>query len=196
MTVHQTIVEEGEVMCEVHFHFLTSKGTANGCTAEASKAAAILANCLSRQGCSGETAENLVVANLPTERGDEPENVFVVLDDGALHSLGQFEQNGSRSAVIVCSARPAHMLQKELGGFNATITTVDAEGIAMDEGSDSMVAVLGGAARMVSCLDPEALFAAVWSTYDRGLPYAAQAAMRTFDLGYMQAQQAPTGFAQ
>jgi hypothetical protein len=188
-------VKEAEVMCEVQFHFLTSKGTENGCTAEARKATAILANCLSRQGCSGETTENSVVANLPTERGDEPEHVFVVLDDGALHSLDQFEHNGGRNAVIVCSARPAHILQQQLSGINATISTVDAEGIASEEGSDALIAVLGGAARMVSCIDPEALFAAVWSTYDRGLPYAAQAAMRTFDLGYMQAQQAPMGFA-
>jgi Pyruvate/2-oxoacid:ferredoxin oxidoreductase gamma subunit len=183
-------------MQAVRFHFLASDGTNLGNTADARLAATILANCLSRQGYRGQAAGNTVLATLPDHSEQDPGQVFVVLNEAALPSLEQIEPVDRRSAIIVCSARPARVLQKQLGRLFAGVVTVDAEGIAEEEGSDPVLAMLGGAARMVSFIDLDALSAAIWSAYDRELPYAARAAVRTLDLGYMQAQQVPAIFAQ
>jgi pyruvate ferredoxin oxidoreductase gamma subunit len=68
------------------------------------------------------------------------------------------------------------------------VAAVDAEGIAGEEGCDPEVALLGGLARLMPFVDPDALCAAIWNAYDTGFAYQARAAMRTFDVAYRQAQ--------
>jgi pyruvate ferredoxin oxidoreductase gamma subunit len=72
----------------------------------------------------------------------------------------------------------------------ATLVAVDAQGIAADEGAAPTPALLGGVARLLPFLDPDVLGATIWTAYDHGLPYAARAALRAFDLGYSQAERA------
>jgi hypothetical protein len=175
---------------EVHFHFIaTAAETKQTDAHEACLAAAILSNCLTRQGCVSTANGNTVVANALNRRENDPDQIFIVLDESSLTPdlVERFDQH---CAVVLCSARPARTVHLQLGRAAACITTVDATGIAMDEGSDPVVAMLGGAARMLPFIDPDVLCASVWNNFDRDLPYAARAAMRTFDAGYIQAQQA------
>ncbi len=170
-------------MTGLRFHFLDD---ARG--EDARLAAAILADCLSRQGFQSNAKGTSVAVEAAPRRERDAEEVFVVLDEHLLASAEVLCRLDSRSAVVVCSARPARTLKHELGRFTAGVATVDASGIAIDEGADPVVAVLGGAARAIPLIDPEVLSASVWNTFDRQLPYAAQAAVRAFDLGYAQTQ--------
>jgi hypothetical protein len=176
-------------MRTVRFHFIAGDSMV-GTEEDACVAAAILANSLTRQGYEATAEGPIVTTYAPARRESEPDNILVVLDEEALHDEGLLGRLDRNSAVIVCSARPARILRHELGRFTAGVAAVDGSGIAMEEGSDPVVALLGGAARMVPFIDPDVLCATVWNYYDRSFPYAARAAMRTFDLGYMQAQQA------
>jgi len=171
-------------LSELRFQFIDGKGGE-----QAHLAAAILSDCLSRQGYDSTSGDTGVVASRGTQSGSDPERIFVVLAEDLLADTSLLAQLNSRSSVVVCSARPASTLRHELGRFTARVTTVDAEGIAADAGADPLVALLGGAARAVPLLDPDILGTSVWSAFDRSLPYAAQAAVRAFDQGYMQAQQ-------
>lgn len=177
-------------MHEVHFHFVaTTAQTKQTNAEEACLAAAILSNCLTRQGCVSTAKENTVVVTAPNQRENDPDQIFIVLDESLL-TPDLIERFDRHCAVVLCSARPARTVRLQLGRSPACVTTVDATGIAMDEGSDPVVAMLGGAARMLPFIDPDVLCASVWNNFDRDLPYAARAAMRTFDAGYIQAQQA------
>jgi hypothetical protein len=171
-------------MRNYHFHFM-AVGSAND---EAQMAATILTHCLQRQGYRAGLTGTTVTVMAPAQRLDEPETILILLDESQLAEPQVLNQIDNKCAVVVCSARPARMLQHELGRFSAGITTVDATGIANDEGSDPVVAMLGAAARMVHFIDADRLGTAIFACYDRSLPYAALAAMRTFDMGYMQAQ--------
>lgn len=177
-------------MHEVHFHFLATAAESEQTDAkEACLAAAILSNCLRRQGYASVATENTLVTKAANRRENDPDQIFIVLDE-ALLTPALINQLDRHCAVVLCSARPARMVRLQLGRSTACITTVDATGIAMDEGSDPMVAMLGGTARMLPFIDPDVLCASVWNNFDRVLPYAACAAMRTFDAGYIQAQHA------
>ncbi len=177
-------------MRSVTFHFLTADyGQPRG-GEEARLAAAILHNCLSRQGYPSTLDGNKVTATVPQRRESDPEEIYLLLDETLLDSPEILTHLDHRSAVVVCSARPAKVLRHQLGRMTAGVAAVDACGIAMEEGADEVTALLGGAARMLPFIDPDVLCASVWNTFDREFPYAARAAMRAFDLGYMQTQQA------
>lgn len=172
-------------MTALRFRFLDGARGEAGATA-----AAILADCLSRQGYAAKACGRSVQIQAELRRETEPDEIYLVLHEELLADPGLLSQLDRKSAVVVCSARPARVVRHELGRFTAGVTTVDADGIAMDEGADPVVAMLGGAARALPVIDPDALCASVWNYFDRDLPYAAHAAIRAFDLGYMQAQQA------
>lgn len=172
-------------MTALRFHFLDG---ARG--EDAAMAASILADSLSRQGYAAEACGSSVQIQAELRRESEPEEIYLVLHEELLADPNLLSRLDRKSAVVVCSARPARVLCHELGRFTAGVTTVDADGIAMDEGADPVVVLLGGAARALPVIDPDALCASVWHFFDRDLPYAAHAAIRAFDLGYMQAQQA------
>lgn len=176
-------------MQDVRFHFIAD-GAENASKEEARLAAAILSDCLSRQGYSTASDDHTVSVTVPSLEEDEATQIFVVLEERLLTHPDLLTRMDGSSAAVVCSARPASVLASELGRFTAGLASVDASGIAMEEGSDPVLAMLGAAARMVKFIDPEALCHSIWSTYDRTYAYAARAAVRVFDLGYMQAQQA------
>lgn len=179
-------------MREVRFHFIAAEDEGAGSRGgeDTRLAAAILSDSLSRQGCRSAAQGGTVVVNAPVRREREPEEVFVLLDESQLQNTGLLERLDPKSAVLVCSARPARTLRHELGRSTSGVATVDAHGIAVDEGADPVVAALGAAARLVSFIDADVLCASVWNTFDRVFPYAARAAMRAYDLGYVQAQAA------
>jgi hypothetical protein len=138
--------------------------------------AAILADSLTRLGYPCHTSSGTVVVETP----EAPWSIHVVLDDAHL------EAAADASVVVVASARPAAALQKRL--VRPAVATVDADGLAEQEGTDPVVAVLGAAARLLPFLDYDALAASIWTAYDRGFGYEARAALKVFDLGYKQAQ--------
>jgi hypothetical protein len=151
-------------------------------------AAAILQDGLARQGYACRTEANTVVIELPAEPDASPAAVLVVPDQSMLAEPGVLTRLDANQAVVVGSARPARTLAGELGPFAAGVAAVDAAGIAEEEGADTLVALLGGIARVAPFIDQEALCAAVWAAYDRGFGYMARSAMRAFDLGYRQTQ--------
>jgi hypothetical protein len=151
-------------------------------------AAAILSDGLARQGYACRTEANTVVIELPTESADLPDSVLVVPDPATLAQPDLRRRLDRHNAVVVASARPARTLRQELADIPARVAAVDADGIAEAEGADTLVALLGGIARLVPFIDHEALCAAVWTAYDRGFGYTARSAMRTFDLSYRQTQ--------
>lgn len=173
-------------MRTVRFHFLAAGCLSGGSSEELDLAALILANSLSRQGYDCRVRENsVVVANPPA---DSPAQVFLLQDEVLLCTPDLLSQVHGDTAVVVGSARPAHMLREQMGPTLADVASVDACGIATEAGADPLVALLGGAARCIPLIDREALCATVWHTYDRGLPYAARSALRALDLGYSQTQ--------
>lgn len=177
-------------MRQVTFHFIGAGGSIRHAGEDAHLAAAILANCLSRQGYRSAALGHTVQVEAPSRRDSESEQIYVMLDEQPMSDADLLKQIDRTTTVVIGSARPARILRHELGRFAAGIASVDASGIAMEEGSDPVAALLGGAARIVPFIDPDVLCAAIWSTFDREFGYGARAAMRAFDLGYMQAQQA------
>lgn len=177
-------------MRQVTFHFIGAGGSIQNPGEDAHLAAAILTNCLSRQGYASTAEEHMVRVEAPVRRESDSEHIYVMLDEKPLASSDFLSQVDRSTTVVIGSARPARILRHELGRFAAGIASVDASGIALEEGTDPVAALLGGAARVVPFIDPDVLCASIWSTFDREFGYGARAAMRAFDLGYMQAQQA------
>ncbi|MFZ5814905.1 MAG: hypothetical protein ACOY93_06335 [Bacillota bacterium] len=154
---------------------------------EAELAASILADCLQRQGYPCLLSDASVTMEGP---GSEEELIFLLLEESLLdHPLVRAHLD-PQSLVVVCSARPARVVLDRLGGQPAGVVTVDAAGIAFEAGADPVTALLGGAARAAAWIDPDVLCAAIWASYDREFAYGARAALRAFDQGYVQAQQA------
>lgn len=165
-----------------HFFFVDGTGSD-----EAGLAAAIWADCLSRQGYSCSLKDETVSVSGPD---DQEQRVFILLEESLLdHSVVRANLD-RHSLVVVCSARPAQLVMDRLGGRPAEVVTVDASGIAFEAGADPVSALLGGAARTAPWMDPDVLCAAIWASYDREFAYGARAAIRAFDQGYWQAQQA------
>jgi len=157
-------------------------------TGEAARqAASILADCLSRSGYDSACHCDIVTIAGP----EVPDETYILLLDESMisHPVTRAHLN-QRSTVVVCSARPARLLLEQLGARPAGLVAVDASGIAFDQGADPLIALLGGAARTAPWIDPDVLSAAIWASYDREFAYGARAALRAFDQGYIQAQQA------
>lgn len=170
-------------MGELRIHFLDNSYGEDG-----RLAARVLAECLNRQGLENRVEDGVLHVSAPTRRATDPSEVYVVLDETLLNRPSLLGQIDRKTGVVVCSARPARTLQHELGRFTAGVTAVDASGIGMHEGADPVMAMLGGAARMLPWIDRDMLSSSVWAVYDNHLPYAAHAALRAFDQGYAQAQ--------
>jgi hypothetical protein len=165
-----------------HFFFIDDAGGE-----EAQLAAAILADSLTRQGHSCTVREEWVSTEGPS---DQEQRIFLLLDETLLDHPVVRANLDHRSTVVVCSARPARVVLDRLEGQPASVVTVDASGIAFEAGADPVTALLGGAARTAPWIDPDVLCAAIWACYDREFAYGARAAIRAFDQGYLQAQQA------
>lgn len=165
-----------------HFFFVDDAGGE-----EASLAASIWADCLSRQGFASTVQGEWVSVAGPD---DQDQRFFLLLDESLLDHPVVRANLDAQSLVVVCSARPARVVLDRLGGRLASVVTVDASGIAFEAGADPVSALLGGAARIAPWIDPDVLCAAIWASYDREFSYGARAAIRAFDQGYWQAQQA------
>lgn len=165
-----------------HFFFVDDAGGE-----EAAMAAHIWADCLTRQGCRCSVQDEQVTVAGPD---DQEQPIFVLLDESLLEHPVVRANLDRQSLVVVCSARPARVVLDRLGGLPAGVVTVDASGIAFEAGADPVTALLGGAARIAPWIDPDVLCAAIWANYDREFAYGARAAIRAFDQGYWQAQQA------
>ncbi|MFZ5827347.1 MAG: hypothetical protein ACOY94_23860 [Bacillota bacterium] len=159
----------------------------SACGADAQLAASILADCLGRQGLRCTVRNESVTVDDPDE---EPRQVLVLLEESLLEHPIVRAHLDSTTTVVVCSARPARIVLDRLGGLPAGVVTVDGFGIAFEAGSDPVTALLGGAARTAPWVDPDVLCAAIWANYDREFAYGARAAIKAFDQGYLQAQQA------
>lgn len=154
---------------------------------DAHLAASILADCLTRQGYTCAAEQESVSVEAPDGTSRE---VIVLLHESLLDHPVVRAHLDSSATVVVCSARPAKVLLERLARQPAGVITVDASGIAFEEGADPVTALLGGAARTTSWIDPDVLCAAIWASYDREFAYGARAAIRAFDQGYIQAQEA------
>ncbi len=153
---------------------------------EAHLAASILADCLARQGYACTCTEEAVTVPSPD---DVDEQCFLLMEESLIDQPIVRAHLDQDSTVVVCSARPARYLLERLNGRPAGLVAVDASGIAFEQGTDPVTALLGGAARAASWIDPDVLSAAIWASYDREFAYGARAALRAFDQGYVQAQQ-------
>lgn len=165
-----------------HFFFVDDE-----CGEDAQLAASILADCLTRQGHRCTVQEESVSVDDPA---GETQQVFILLKESLLAHPIVRARLDKGATVVVCSARPARVVLDRLGGQPAGVVTVDACRIAFEAGSDPVTALLGGAARTAPWVDPDVLCAAIWASYDREFAYGARAAIRAFDQGYLQAQQA------
>lgn len=159
----------------------------DACGEDAQLASSILADCLTRQGY-GCTAQDESLSVDGPDRTDR--QVFVLLEESLLEHPVVRAYLDRNATVVVCSPRPARAVLDRLGGQPAEVVTVDASGIAFEAGTDPVTALLGGAARTAPWIDPDVLCAAIWASYDREFAYGARAAIRAFDQGYLQAQQA------
>lgn len=158
---------------------------------EARQAATILAGALMAQGRQPAlNGQSLTFAS----QNAGPAQILVLLHEDLLLEPVIMNAVDSETAVVLCSARPAQMVLAEMGRPAARLATVDADGIADEEGTDRVVALLGGAARMVPEICLERLTASVWNAYDRQFGYGARAAARALDLGYTLTQETRTSF--
>jgi hypothetical protein len=158
---------------------------------EARQAAAILAGALMAQGRHPELTAQSVTFTTTTP---SPAQVLILLHEDLLQEPVILDAVDSETVVVLCSARPAETVLCEMGRPAARLATVDAEGIADEEGTDQIVALLGGAARMVPEICLEMLTASVWNAYDRHFGYGARAATRALDLGYNLIQESRASF--
>jgi hypothetical protein len=158
----------------------------HGLGTEARQATTILASALMAQGRHPQQDAQSVTF---TTNNPGPAQVLVLLDEALLHEPVILNAVDSDTAVVLCSARPAKVVLDEMGRPAARLATVDAEGIADEEGTDPVIALLGGAARMVPEICIERLTASVWNAYDRDFAYGARAAARALDLGYTLTQE-------
>ncbi|HLO01821.1 MAG TPA: hypothetical protein VK191_01775 [Symbiobacteriaceae bacterium] len=148
---------------------------------DARLAASILAQSLRTQGRHPEHSSQSVTFQTTNA---SPPQVLVLLSEDLLHEPVILNAVDSETAVVLCSARSPHDVAGELGRPAARVSCVDGEGIAAEQGTDQVIALLGGAARMVPDICIECLTASVWSAYDSQFAYGARAAARALDLGY------------
>jgi hypothetical protein len=174
-------MQEDDFMRRITITFV-DRGTGT----DAKLAAGMLAGALAVQGHRPERSERCVTWEAA---GEGPAQVLVLLSEDLLHEPVILSAVDSQTTVVLCSARPAEAVSIELGRPTAKLATVDAEGIASGEGTDLVVALLGGAARVVPEINLESLTQAVWHAYDRTFAYEARAAMRALDLGYALTQE-------
>lgn len=153
---------------------------------DARLAASILAQGLRQQGRHPELGSQSVTFETATPC---PPQVLVLLSEDLLHEPVILSAVDGDTVVVLCSARPAHDIAEELGRPAARVACVDGEGIAAEQGTDQVIALLGGAARMVPDICLECLTASVWSAYDDQFAYGARAAARALDLGYNLAEE-------
>lgn len=158
----------------------------HGAGTDARLAASILAQSLRTQGRHPEHSSQSVTFETTTPC---PPQVLVLLSEELLHEPVILNAVDSETAVVLCSARPAHDIAGELGRPAARVACVDGEGIAAEQGTDQVIALLGGAARLVPEICLECLTASVWSVYDDQFAYGARAAARALDLGYALAEE-------
>lgn len=187
-TIRVRYSKEGHAVHQVTVHFMPTPGAGPALAAGLRRAAAILSESLSRQGFDCHREANTVVIDLLNAPEGAVEAVLVVPDPDLLARTDVRQQLGTGQALVVGTARPARKVWQQLDQSPAGVVAVDAAGIAEEEGCDPEVALLGGLARLMPFVDPEALCASVWNAYDTGFAYLARAAMRTFDVGYRQAQ--------
>lgn len=155
--------------------FLGSSGPARQ---EALRAAAIMADGLALMG----RPRSLHDATVLSDAAWDCPNVSVALEPATLGLLAVAPFHG----LVVDTGRPACVIQERLNA-SAAVVAVDASGIAGEEGTDAVAALLGAMGRLMPCLNLERLSEALWGAYDRGFGYGARAAVRAFDLGYRQA---------
>jgi hypothetical protein len=153
---------------------------------EARLAAAILASALRSQGYQPAQSAQSVTFQTPNP---SPPQVLVLLSEDLLHEPVILNAVDTETTVVLCSARPAQTVVGELGRPAAQVACVDAEGIADEAGTDRVIALLGGAARVVPGICIEKLTESVWSAYDSQFAYGARAAARALDLGYTLVQE-------
>lgn len=144
-------------------------------------AASILAHGLRTQGRHPEQSSQSVTFEATNP---SPPQVLVLLSEELLHEPVILNAVDSETVVVLCSARSPHDVAEELGRPAARLACVDAEGIAAEQGTDQVIALLGGAARLVPEICLECLTESVWSAYDSQFAYGARAATRALDLGY------------
>lgn len=148
---------------------------------DARRATSILANSLQTQGRLLEHSAQSVTFE---SKSPSPPQVLVLLHEELLHEPVILNAVDGDTVVVLCSARPAESVIGELGRPAARLACVDAEGIADEAGTDQVIALLGGAARMVPDICIECLTASVWGAYESQFAYGARAAARALDMGY------------
>lgn len=85
--------------------------------------------------------------------------------------------------IVVNSKRSPGEIRARLGVEGATVATVDALGIAVEERTRVNTALLGAVTRLSGFLDPEAVKETIRHTFQRKYPQLVEANLRTFDRG-------------
>lgn len=90
----------------------------------------------------------------------------------------------SGGTIIVNSARTAAEVRESLKLTGATVGTVDALSIAVEEKTRVNTAMLGAIARVLGFLDAAALRDTIRATFEKRYPHLVDANLRTFERGY------------
>lgn len=85
--------------------------------------------------------------------------------------------------IVVNSKRSPGEIRARLGVEGATVATVDALGIAVEERTRVNTALMGAVTRLSGFLDPEAVKETIRETFRRKYPQLVEANLRTFDRG-------------
>jgi hypothetical protein len=168
------------------WHFLCAGAPGNE---QAELTAALLAAGLTRQGIrNGRGGERVSAVVGPA--GEPDQYIYILLDEVPFASPILRASLDCHTRLVVNSARPARTLLDQVAASPAAVVAVDAEGLATEAGVDVPEALLGGLVLAAPWVDADALAAAIWDHNDRGFGYGARAAVRAFDRGVAQAQQA------
>jgi pyruvate ferredoxin oxidoreductase gamma subunit len=114
---------------------------------------------------------------------DRP-NVVAVFHEALAKDPSVTAGVGPTSTVIVNSTASPDEVRRRLGLNTGSVGTVDALGIAVEEGSRVNTAMIGAVVAACGFIDPEAVRTTIRATFERKYPHLVEANIRTFDRAF------------
>lgn len=154
--------------------------------------AAMLAECLSRQGFHTEVpapaadmpAADAAEVTVGDAAADPAADLLVLVDEELLERADLLAGLSPGGTLLVATGRSPAALRDAMPKWDVRVATVDSTDLAVSHGADWAAPVLGAMARLTGFLNPDSLGPAVWTAYDRQYPYLAASAIRACRAGY------------
>ena len=114
----------------------------------------------------------------------ESPQVVAVFHEALLRSQNVVAGLSATGTIVVNTRSTPDEVRELLGLESGTVTTVDALGIAVEEGARQNMAMLGAVVRTCPFIDPDAVRETMRETFSRRYAHLVDANLATFDRGY------------